>query len=92
MEQYAFHSFTGIASYLFQWMQHQNGHDYKYLFYSESVETKSSMLLMFVVFCSFCCSSWCGVAAGALLAKDEPIKPFPNNKTTTVWLCLFTVV
>lgn len=45
-----------------------------------SGEMKSTSVVVVCLFILFLCSSWCGVAAATLLAKDEPIKKeFPNR-------------
>lgn len=54
-----------------------------------SEEMKSTDAVVVVVVCLliwFVCSSWCGVAAATLLAKDEPIK----RSFQTELMCAFT--
>ena len=52
-----------------------------------SGEMKSTNVVVVCLLILFLCSSWCGVAAATLLAKDEPIKrSFQTELMCTLWL------
>lgn len=52
-----------------------------------SGEMKSTNVVVVCLLIWFLCSSWCGVAAATLLAKDEPIKrSFQTEQMCISWL------